>query len=275
MTTRTEGKLNYLEKTLPDGLLVDAAWMERHGVKVLDAALPLRPAIERAAERGAYSLSYMGHWLRCEIPLLEQEDEFVLYTDTDVVFLDALFLGRVRPPLFACAPEFRLTGANYVNTGVMVMNVPALRDTAPAFLDYAAGEIAKVEGVYHDQYAYNRFYRGQWTPLDPRYNWKPYWPTREDIRIIHFHGAKLGAVRTLLDGEGNWDDVWWRVVGSLVASFQPAYAEAIKATLVAVKGHELEERPWIEAIGRDLQTRTAPVPPEVVDLSFMNYDVGY
>jgi hypothetical protein len=31
MTTRTEGKLNYLEKTLPDGLLVDAAWMERHG----------------------------------------------------------------------------------------------------------------------------------------------------------------------------------------------------------------------------------------------------
>jgi len=31
MTVQTEGKLNYLEKTLPDGLLVDAAWMERHG----------------------------------------------------------------------------------------------------------------------------------------------------------------------------------------------------------------------------------------------------
>lgn len=31
MTAQTEGKLNYLEKTLPDGLLVDAAWMEQHG----------------------------------------------------------------------------------------------------------------------------------------------------------------------------------------------------------------------------------------------------
>lgn len=28
---RTEGKLNQLERTLPDGLLVDAAWMERRG----------------------------------------------------------------------------------------------------------------------------------------------------------------------------------------------------------------------------------------------------
>ncbi|WP_420131715.1 type IV toxin-antitoxin system AbiEi family antitoxin domain-containing protein [Rhodopseudomonas sp.] len=31
MAPRSNGKLNYLEKTLPDGLLVDAAWMERHG----------------------------------------------------------------------------------------------------------------------------------------------------------------------------------------------------------------------------------------------------
>lgn len=31
MTTQTEGKLNFLQRTLPDGLLVDAAWMERHG----------------------------------------------------------------------------------------------------------------------------------------------------------------------------------------------------------------------------------------------------
>lgn len=31
MTGQNEGKLNYLERTLPDGLLVDAAWMERKG----------------------------------------------------------------------------------------------------------------------------------------------------------------------------------------------------------------------------------------------------
>ncbi|MDL2403031.1 type IV toxin-antitoxin system AbiEi family antitoxin domain-containing protein [Rhizobium mayense] len=31
MTGQNTGKLNFLERTLPDGLLVDAAWMERHG----------------------------------------------------------------------------------------------------------------------------------------------------------------------------------------------------------------------------------------------------
>jgi hypothetical protein len=31
MTVQKEGKLNQLEKTLPQGLLVDAGWMERHG----------------------------------------------------------------------------------------------------------------------------------------------------------------------------------------------------------------------------------------------------
>ena len=31
MTSQKAGKLNFLEKTLPDGMMVDAAWMERHG----------------------------------------------------------------------------------------------------------------------------------------------------------------------------------------------------------------------------------------------------
>ncbi|EIM31112.1 type IV toxin-antitoxin system AbiEi family antitoxin domain-containing protein [Microvirga lotononidis] len=31
MTQQKQGKLNRLDKTLPEGLLVDAAWMERHG----------------------------------------------------------------------------------------------------------------------------------------------------------------------------------------------------------------------------------------------------
>lgn len=31
MTTQTKGKLNWLEQSLPEGLVVDAAWLERHG----------------------------------------------------------------------------------------------------------------------------------------------------------------------------------------------------------------------------------------------------
>jgi hypothetical protein len=248
------------------------AWMEHHGVKLIDATLPLMGAIRRAAAKGTYSEDYVGHWLRCEIPLLEQDDEFVLYTDVDVLFLKGLDLRGVRPPVFAAAPEFRRESRNYVNTGVMVMNVPALRETAPAFMSYVADEIAEVRGSYHDQHAYNRFYRGEWTPLDPVYNWKPYWPRPADASILHFHGAKLGAIRVALDRKADYSDEWWRTVGSLLAAFPRSYREAVSVVLPAVQGWrgDLPDRAMLESIVRDLGS-APPVPPEVIDLSFLDF----
>jgi hypothetical protein len=250
-------------------------WMEDHGVKLVNATLPFSEVIEAAALNGTYSRAYIGHWLRCEIPLIERKQEFVLYTDTDVVFLKPVRLGHLRPFLFASAPEFQLEGANYVNTGVMLMNVRRMRASAPGFFDYIRGEIAKANGTYHDQYAYNRYYRNHWTALDPLYNWKPYWPTSPAATVMHFHGAKLNGIRTVLDGSASYEDGWWRVIGSLVASFQPSYAAAVRAALAALGDIELPERSWIEGIAYDLETKAAPVPSEVLDLSFMNYKVVY
>lgn len=246
-------------------------WMERRGVRVLDASQPLKPAIEEADRAGRYSRAYLGHWLRCEIPALEREDEFVLYTDYDVVFLRPPALRAVRPACFACAPEFRVDGWNYVNTGVMLMNVPALREGLPGFLGHVEAEIGKVSGVYHDQFAYNVFYRGAWDRLDPVLNWKPYWGPLDRAAILHFHGAKLQALRMIMDGGVPYDDPYWRMAGSLAASFQPLYVAAIKATLAATSAGDLPERPWLERLARDLEGAPVPVPAEAISLDFLDF----
>ena len=70
---------------------------------------------------------YGGHWLRCDIPDLETEDEFVLYTDIDVLFMKNLPKKVPAPKFLACAPEHSRDDYSYFNSGVMIMNVPAFR----------------------------------------------------------------------------------------------------------------------------------------------------
>ena len=71
-----------------------------------------------------------GAFLRFEIPGICRErgwtDEFALYTDCDVMFQrDVVPLLRpLRPRFFAAAPESDQTSSQ-MNSGVMLMNVPA------------------------------------------------------------------------------------------------------------------------------------------------------
>lgn len=251
------------------------AWMAARGVAILDAAQPLSAAIHAAEKAGRYSTRYLGHWLRCEIPLIEREEAFVLYTDCDVVFLEGFVAPGVAPDHFAAAPEFRIDAREHANSGVMVMNVRGLRETLPGFLAFCGTEIgAPSDEVFHDQDAYNRYYRGRWTPLDPRYNWKPYWGDPAGARILHFHGAKLNALGMLYERPVPYEDPYWRQVGSLVASFPAGYLRAVEATLAATAGADLDaaelpERPWIEGLAERLRSGPPPVPAGVIDLSFL------
>jgi hypothetical protein len=45
------------------------------------------------------------------------------------------------------------------------------------------------------------FYECCVDPLDPIYNWKPYWGTSPDAQIVHFHGVKPQHVRQVVHGE--------------------------------------------------------------------------
>ena len=193
------------------------SWMEAHGVNVIDVRPSYEAAIKGAIAARWYPAQLTGHWLRTEICNIEQSDPFVLYTDIDVVFLRPVDLSSLRPRYFACAPEFEQNNWSYFNSGVMLMNVTALRNDYPrlrahierAFLDPA-------NGPFNDQPVYNKLYAGMWDRLDPNYNWKPYWPQNAEAVIFHFHGPKFDTIRDLIDGKWNWDSKYGTAAGAMV-----------------------------------------------------------
>ncbi|KQT51334.1 hypothetical protein ASG52_25675 [Methylobacterium sp. Leaf456] len=250
-------------------------WMEAHGVTVIPGRQPMAETIRAGEAAGRYHTRYLGHWLRCEVPMLEEEDRYVLYTDFDVVFLRDVPLPPQPPRYIACAPEFRPDGWHYFNSGAMVMNVANMRRSFPEFLRSAKHQIDSLDGrILNDQYAYNNFYVGRWKRLDLKYNWKPYWGDPSEARILHFHGPKIHNVRSIYAQKVPWEQPHWRTLGSLVASFTEGYRASFEAVLTATEGADLPERVWIREIAGKLATQTPPIPPEIVDLGFFNNDYG-
>ncbi|MEM9798630.1 MAG: hypothetical protein AAF919_19240 [Pseudomonadota bacterium] len=157
----------------------------------------------RAAYGDAYD-TFVGHWLRVDIPRLETGNELILYTDYDVLFLGP---PRVpwRVPLLAAAPEVDPEETLLFNSGVLVMNTKGLRRVQDAFLDAIR---ARLSGDFrypgHDQVSFNTFFRRTFanrlrgrarTALPLVSNWKPYWGWNDDARIVHFHGPKPMNIR--------------------------------------------------------------------------------
>jgi hypothetical protein len=137
---------------------------------------------------------FSGHWLRCDIPVLNCTDEIVLYTDIDVMFRSDPDVSAHKPAFLSCAPEHERDDWSYFNSGVMLMNLPHLRATRDELVRHVEGHIHAM-GPYDDQGVLNAVYRERWDRLDHRCNWKPYWGFKNDARIVHFHGPKPGNVR--------------------------------------------------------------------------------
>lgn len=180
------------------------------GVEVV----PHRSSLE-AELRVAYGPkydTYSGHWLRIDLPQLEREEDVVLYTDVDVMFLRQPSI-EATPALLAAAPEFEIADTSHFNSGVMVMNLPQLREVHDAFIAAIRRRLLhRFTYPAHDQESFNRFFgasllnrvRGRaYTPLSPLLNWKPYWGVNDEASIIHFHGPKPRMVHKLvaMDGE--------------------------------------------------------------------------
>jgi hypothetical protein len=203
-----------------EGALV--AWMRARGVTVLQRRTFLYDRLqELARERDNPRIVTIGSgaYLRLEIPQLTQElgfdDEFALYTDCDVMFLrDVSPLESLRPRFFAVAPQHDPADWNAMNSGVMVMNLPALRRADARFRPFVRRFMEQSVPKSWDQAAYRRYYgRGfaaSWLPaLQPRwdklpieYNWKTYWDGDwRAARILHLHGPKPHTLKRLQNGE--------------------------------------------------------------------------
>lgn len=137
-----------------------------------------------------------GAFLRVEIPKLELADEFVLYTDCDVMFQRDPPLLMFRPEYFACALQRDRSDPEDMNSGVMVMNLPTLRKDLPAFTESIKRNF--VSSGMLDQEAYREYYKGKYDVMPPAYNWKPYWGVSAEAHIVHFHGPKPMSVRKLI-----------------------------------------------------------------------------
>lgn len=184
------------------------AWLQRQGVRVhfRDARIlpdfiqhkEANPGFDLVAARGAY--------LRLEIGEIEHEDEYVLYTDTDVMFRSLDGIDAFRPSIVAMAPEAWDPGdwdpgdkAREPNSGVMVINVPQFRGWVDRVYELAARNPSAM--VNHDQTAIASVLGSRWERLDAIFNWKPYWGYSDQARIVHWHGPKPVHAQSMLIGD--------------------------------------------------------------------------
>jgi lipopolysaccharide biosynthesis glycosyltransferase len=144
-----------------------------------------------------------GAYLRCDIPLIVKDilqlpTKYVLYTDNDVLFMDDVTrLTRLRPKYFNISSEFSKWRYTDINSGVMWINVDSMYEIYPHFRDFIVENFARFET--YDQDAIKLFFKRKMNTLDYRYNYKPYFGKRDDIKILHFHGPKPPHLQSCLD----------------------------------------------------------------------------
>lgn len=136
-------------------------------------------------------LSLRSRFLRMLISEYEPDD-YVLYCDTDVLFLKDISLSdfTALPEYIGVCSEFdKSNDYSYFNAGVMLINIKNAKTKYQEFLELInKGEKAPIECC--DQGYLNTLYENKFDRLPPEYNWKPYWGINENAKILHFHGIK-------------------------------------------------------------------------------------
>jgi hypothetical protein len=247
------------------------AWLERQGVTIIDSTLPYMDLITGLTAAGKYNLSKVGHWLRTNVCLEERQERHVFYTDVDVLFLDRPGLAGLTPRYFSAAPEFDKTSTNYFNAGVMMVNTEGLREEYGLFETYLRRNIEQKTYAFHDQIAYNQFYRGRWNRLPLELNWKPYWGHNPNATLMHFHGPKFAAIESIIDGRWNWDTSHGRQIGSQFAQNVSDYAAAFDAVEKYLPQLLPSERDRLGSFIARLHTYDASELAPRIDLGFTKH----
>lgn len=135
-----------------------------------------------------------GAFLRVDIPKicekLNIEDEYILYTDNDVLFMkDISDLNNLKPNYFMASGEFDKNFIpSLINTGVMWINWKNMKEVYDEFVFFIKLNLNKFQT--YDQDAIRMFFKDKVEGLDFNYNYKPYWNNSDDVKILHFHGPK-------------------------------------------------------------------------------------
>jgi len=174
--------------------------MIENGVTVIDHIFSHKEYLEKTypkigQERKISYDKLAGTFMRFDVPFIEQEEEYVLYTDIDVIFMQDIKLNDIpKPKYLAAAPEFfkDTSKMECFNAGILVLNVKNMRERIlKIFSDLKSGKPNKInlfDQGYLNQYC---FHDMELLPLE--YNWKPYWGINKEAKIIHYHGMKPGG----------------------------------------------------------------------------------
>lgn len=169
--------------------------LKRFGVNVINCDLSFSEDVKLAYDGIRRSVA-LGTFLRIDLPKICNdmgiEDDYVLYTDCDVMFLkDISDIKKSTPKYFSVAGEFskEIIG-NAFNAGVMWINWKNMYSDYEIFVKYITKKIPNLSA--YDQGALREFYSDKFERLDHRFNFKSYWNEEKenDIYIFHFHGPK-------------------------------------------------------------------------------------
>lgn len=133
-----------------------------------------------------------GTFMRMEIPVVEKEEKYVLYSDIDVIFnADILLEELPHPTYLAAAPEYErnVEDMEYFNAGVLVMNIQGMKEKYEEFILKMKNRERNISGLF-DQGYLNELCFKDMELLPIEYNWKPYWGINDKAKLIHFHGMK-------------------------------------------------------------------------------------
>lgn len=166
------------------------------GVNVIHRRVSFYDALEH---HGANEPNYLsiasGAFLRFEMSLIDDND-FALYTDCDVLFRSHPdFYSASKPQFFSTSSQMSLDPTKDMNSGVMLVNVSAMRADYSTLIDFTRHNLS----LGFDQEILQVFYEGRYQPMDRSLNWKPYWGINSSAQIVHFHGPKPGAARHMAE----------------------------------------------------------------------------
>ncbi len=177
--------------------------LQARGVRVIPHRVSLYPQLAAYAAQHGKDAMWLhiaaAAFMRFDIPSIEQADDLVLYTDIDVMFLRHPNFFRTTPPLFFGASSQTTERYDDMNSGVMLMNVPAMREDHTRLCAFAANNL----DLGLDQEVLRVYHKGRYDLIDRSLNWKPYWGRNPDAQIVHFHGPKPVAVRKFLQHAGD------------------------------------------------------------------------
>ncbi len=173
--------------------------LRKYNVKVNLCSLSFYPELEKfyfAKNKEKYGSNIKQiacNFLKFEIPLFENEDEIVLYSDMDVIFMKDINYSENIKTLAAAGEFFEnydiIKGNKYFNAGVMFLNITELKKRREKLIKM----LKNYESPYQecaDQGFFNEIYKNNFVQLSPIYNWKPYWGINDNACIVHLHGFK-------------------------------------------------------------------------------------